>query len=128
MAWSEEIARGECRRSPCPVACGLDIFGDRWTLLIIRDLFCGKSRFKELANSPERIATNLLSERLTRLLRAGIIEKVKSADGSKHRAYRLTPKGNALRPMVEAIRDWGLQWEPGTEARLSPGSTKAPTG
>jgi DNA-binding HxlR family transcriptional regulator len=101
------------------VACGLDLLGDRWTLLVIRDLFLGRSRFKELAASPERIATNLLSDRLARLLRAGIVEHADPADGSKHRAYRLTEKGRALRPTVEALRDWGLRWEPGTYAGLS---------
>ena len=110
----------EPRRSVCPVACGLDLFGDRWTLLIVRDLMCGRSRFKDLIASPEGIATNLLSERLARLIRHAIIERVQSADGSKHQAYRLTPKGEALRPLLAAMRDWGLRWEVGTDARLSP--------
>jgi DNA-binding HxlR family transcriptional regulator len=107
------------RRSPCPVSCSLDIFGDRWTLLVIRDLICGRTRFKELAASPERIPTNLLSDRLTRLLKSGIVERVSPPDGSKHLAYKLTRKGEALRPMLEALRDWGLQWESGTQALIS---------
>ncbi len=108
------------RRSPCPVSCGLDLFGDRWTLLIVRDLFCGRSRFKELAGSPEHIPTNSLSERLSRLIRHGIIETTTSADGSKHLAYQLTSKGRALLPILKAMRDWGLKWQPGTLAHLSP--------
>ena len=106
------------RRSPCPVACALDLFGDRWTLLVIRDLFLGRSRFKDFAASPEGIPTNILSDRLARLIDAGVARKVPDAGGSKWLAYRLTPKGQALGPVLGAIRDWGLAWEPGAEARL----------
>jgi len=80
----------------------------------------GRSRFKELAASPEGIATNLLSERLARLQRHGIIETMTPTDGSKHLAYRLTKKGKALKPILDGIRDWGLKWEPGTEAKMLP--------
>lgn len=107
------------RRSVCPVACGLDIFGDRWTLLIIRDLFCGKRRFKEIAASPESIATNILSNRLARLTQHGLVKEIPAPDGSAFQAYELTDKGWALKPVLESLRDWGLQWEKGTEARLS---------
>lgn len=106
------------RRSPCPVACSLDIVGDRWTLLVVRDLILGRSRFKDFAASPEGIPTNILSERLTRLLRHRIVEQVRVKDTPKRLAYRLTEKGEALRPMLKAMRDWGLAWEPGTQARL----------
>jgi DNA-binding HxlR family transcriptional regulator len=124
MATRASTAIPESRRSPCPVGCSLDIFGDRWSLLIIRDLMCGRSRFKELAASPEGIATNLLSERLARLVRHGIIETAPSEDGSKHLAYRLTRKGKALRPILTTIRDWGLQWEAGTEALITPSASR----
>lgn len=120
MASKPKKAAAGPRRSVCPVACGLDLFGDRWTLLIVRDLMCGRSRFKELTASPEGIATNLLSERLVRLVRHDIIEQMPSPDGTKHRAYRLTPKGQALRPLLAAMRDWGLRWQSGTEARMCP--------
>lgn len=106
-------ARG-CRRSPCPVACSLDIFGDRWSLLIIRDLFFGRSRFKDFTASPEGIPTNILAERLERLLAHGIIEQIPADDGTKRLAYRLTEKGKALEPVLEAMRDWGLAWEKST--------------
>ncbi len=105
------------RRSPCPVACGLDLFGDRWTLLVIRDLFFGAERFKDFAASPEHIPTNLLADRLNRLREHGIVTRVAAADGSRHPAYRLTTKGEALRPVLEALRDWGLNWEKGTRLR-----------
>ncbi len=106
----------EPRRSPCPVACSLDIFGDRWTLLVIRDLILGRSRFKDFAASPEGIPTNILSDRLERLCENGIAEQMPAEDGTKRLAYRLTPKGNALRAVLKEIRDWGLRWEEGTKA------------
>ena len=106
------------RRSPCPVACALDIFGDRWTLLIIRDLVLGRSRFKDFASSPEGIPTNILTERLERLLEHQIVQRVPSPDGTKHLAYALTEKGEALRPLLKALRNWGLRWEPGTQTNL----------
>src|ERR1700749_3265800 len=86
----------EARRSSCPVACSLDILGDRWTLLIIRDLFLGRSRFKDFEASPEGIPTNILSERLERLLRHNIVAQIPAGEGSKRLAYQLTGKGRAL--------------------------------
>ncbi len=106
------------RRSPCPVSCTLDIVGDKWTLLIVRDLLHGKSRFKDFAGSPEKIPSNLLSERLERLTLRGIIEQCDSPDGTKHRAYRLTKKGQDLKTTLVALRDWGLRWEKGTRAMI----------
>jgi DNA-binding HxlR family transcriptional regulator len=100
------------------VACSLDIFGDRWTLLIIRDLLLGRTRFKDFGASPEGIPTNILSERLERLLRRGVIQQVAVAGSPKRLAYGLTSKGEALRPVLKTIRDWGLAWEPGTKAML----------
>lgn len=108
------------RRSPCPVACALDLFGDRWTLLVIRDLFLGSTRFKDFASSPEKIPTNILSDRLARLLEGGLVERVPASSGSKRLAYRLTEKGFSLKPILLSIRDWGLEWEPGTIAKTLP--------
>ena len=102
------------RRSPCPVACSLDIFGDRWTLLVIRDLFLGRTRFKDFTASPEGIPTNILTDRLERLLAHGLIEQIPAEDGTKRLAYRLTEKGKALGPTLRAMRDWGLAWEKST--------------
>src|SRR6185503_18368057 len=90
------------RRSPCPVACTLDLVGDRWTLLVIRDLFLGRSRFREFSASPEGIPTNILSERLERLLQHGIVEQIPAQDGTKRFAYALTKKGRALGSVVKA--------------------------
>ncbi len=115
---STKSAPAANRRSPCPVACGLDLFGDKWTLLIIRDLILGRSRFKDFIESPEGIPTNILSDRLERLRDGGVVEHIPAADGSKRLAYQLTDKGLALRPVLRAMRDWGLKWEPGTRANL----------
>jgi DNA-binding HxlR family transcriptional regulator len=105
-------------RSPCPVAAGLDVFGDKWTLLVVRDLMLGSERFKEFAASPEGIPTNLLADRLARLQEHGVIEQVPATDGSRHPAYRLTAKGRALKPVLKSMRDWGLAWHEGTAALL----------
>ena len=106
------------RRSPCPVASALDIIGDRWTLLIVRDLFFGRTRFKDFAASPEGIPTNILTDRLERLLERRIIEQIPAADGTKRLAYRLTEKGKALGPVLKAMRNWGLAWDKSTRVML----------
>lgn len=105
-------------RSCCPIACALDILGDKWTLLILRDLFLGRSYFSEFAASPERIATNILSARLSRLVNAGLVEKTASPDPPRRPAYGLTSKGRSLEPVLAALSRWGLENLPGTEVRL----------
>ena len=107
------------RRSVCPVACTLDIIGDKWTLLIIRDLLCGRAHFKEFSQSPEGIATNILTNRLERLLDSKIIETYPSKKHLGRDAYRLTTKGKSLSKIVKAAADWGLENIEGTEARMS---------
>jgi DNA-binding HxlR family transcriptional regulator len=109
------------RRSPCPVACSLDLFGDRWTLLIVRDLFFGRARFKDFTASPEGIPTNILADRLERLLAHGVVEQIPAEDGTKRLAYRLTEKGKALGSVLKAMRDWGLAWDKSTRAWLESG-------
>lgn len=106
------------RRSPCPLACALDLFGDRWTLLVIRDLMLGKSRFKDFTASPEGIPTNILADRLERLVKGGLVEQAPASEGAKRMIYQLTEKGRSLGPLLRHIRDWGLRWEPGTRALL----------
>ena len=110
------------RRSICPVACALDIFGDRWTLLLIRDMACGKALFKEFSASPERIATNVLADRLERLVTSGLAEPFVPTNGGRS-GYRLTAKGTSLLPVLSTIADWGLRHIRGTEARLRPAGT-----
>ncbi len=108
-------------RSPCAVACSLDIFGDRWTLLVIRDLLHGRRRFGEFAASKEKIPTNILAERLARLESAGIITRTPYQDNPPRYEYLLTPKGEGLRPIIRAIADWGGQHIAGTSRRDATG-------
>ncbi|MEM9283103.1 MAG: helix-turn-helix domain-containing protein [Verrucomicrobiota bacterium] len=106
------------QRSVCPVSCTLDLIGDKWTLLVVRDLFLGKTRFKDFQTSPEGIATNILSDRLGKLLSSGLAEKFTNPDRPKKPEYRLTKKGLSLEPILRAVAQWGLDQIKGTEARL----------
>ena len=93
----------------CPIARTLDVIGDRWTLIIIRDLFLGRSRFNEFRQSTPRISPKLLSERLKRLEEQGLVERA-LLDGYPPRAeYRLTPKGRSLFPVLFAMGSWGFE-------------------
>jgi DNA-binding HxlR family transcriptional regulator len=105
------------RRSSCPIACTLDLIGDRWTLLVLRDLMLGKQRFSELLQSAESIPTNILTERLKRLEGAGLIARAPYQDNPPRSAYALTAAGESLAPVIRAIHDWGLSVIPGTEGR-----------
>lgn len=107
-------------RSVCPVARTLDVLGDKWTLLIIRDLLCGRTSFRDFMESPERIASNILTDRLERLVASGLVETVQSPDRPDRHTYRLTPRGRTLTPIVESLRNWGLTHIPGSQARLQP--------
>ncbi len=104
-------------RSPCPVACSLDLLGDKWTLLVVRDLLLGKTTYTEFQNAPEGIPTNILAERLKRLQAAGIIEKSRYQERPVRYAYQLTKKGRDLRPVLSAMIDWGNKYIPGTLSR-----------
>ncbi len=95
--------------------------GDRWTLLIVRDLFLGRARFRDFASAPEGIPTNILSDRLARLAAEGVVERIPASDGTKRLAYRLTKKGEGLGPILKAMRDWGLAWSKGARVLRSPG-------
>lgn len=106
------------RRSVCPIACTLDLIGDRWTLLVLRDLWAGKTRFSEFLESPEGIATNILAARLESLVAGGLVAR--EPEEGRVRTYTLTEKGRSLQPVLAAVRDWGLAHIPGTEARIKP--------
>jgi DNA-binding HxlR family transcriptional regulator len=97
------------RRSRCPVACTLDVLGDRWSLLIVRDLVRGKRRFAEFLASSEGIPTNILADRLKRLRTGGIIESRRYSEHPPRVEYALTPKGEDLRPVMRAMVDWGVR-------------------
>src|SRR4051812_8454647 len=102
-------------RSVCPIACTLDLVGDRWTLLVLRDLFLGKERFDEFLKSPEGIATNILADRLRKLEETALIERIPSQSHSGRGTYRLTSRGRALGPVLKAMVTWGLENIPGTK-------------
>ena len=94
-------------RSGCPISSALDIIGDKWSLLIIRDmLFSGKKTYGEFASSSEKIATNILSSRLSMLEETGIITKGKLEGNKKTNIYSLTQRGKELLPIVMEIAIW----------------------
>ena len=97
------------RRSFCPVSCTLDLVGDRWTLLVVRDLVRGKRRYGDFLESPEGIPTNILADRLKRLITAGLLESRRYSDHPPRLEYVLTLKGEDLRPVLRAMVDWGIR-------------------
>jgi DNA-binding HxlR family transcriptional regulator len=100
------------RRSACPVSISLEIFGDRWSLLIIRDLMVrGLRTFKEFQHSGERIASNILADRLQRLEAARIIVAEKENSDRRKANYRLTQKGIDLAPVLLELLIWGAHYE-----------------
>jgi DNA-binding HxlR family transcriptional regulator len=104
-------------RSSCPIALTLDLVGDRWTLVVVRDLVLGKTRFEEFLKSPEGIATNILSSRLRRLQELAFVEAKLDAEDGRRIHYRLTPKGEPLRDLITDIAAWGLKHCPDASIR-----------
>ena len=102
------------QRSWCPVACSLDLFGDRWTLLVIRDLLRGKTRYGDFLASGEGIPTNILAERLRRFEREGLIERVPYSTRPPRFEYQLTEAGRELGTALLELARWGLRHVPGT--------------
>ena len=103
-------------RSACAIANSLDILGDKWSLLVVRDLLHGKRTYGELARSPEHIPTNILADRLERLKSAGIVTRTPYQQRPVRYAYTLTSKGSALGEVLLAFVRWGKQYVPGTVA------------
>lgn len=107
----------EDRRSACPIATTLDLLGDKWTLLVVRDLlFVGKRRFGEFLESPEGIPTNILTDRLRRLEEHGVVAKSLYSSRPQRYEYRLTAIGVELFPVLRAMAEWGLRHLPDTKA------------
>jgi len=102
-------------RSCCPVSNLLDLFGDKWSLLIVRDLVLGKARYGEFAQSPEGIPSNILANRLKKLEAAGVVAKQAYSEKPVRYQYALTEKGKDLLPVLEAMVAWALKHVPGTE-------------
>ena len=93
----------------CPVAMGAEIFAERWTPLILRELLPGELGFNDIHRGVPRISKNLLAQRLESLRGSGIVERFRR-DGERRHAYRLTAAGRALGPVVEALGAWGYDW------------------
>lgn len=102
------------KRSACAIANILDILGDKWTLLLIRDLYLGKKIYSEFQKSPEKIPTNILAERLKRLESAAIIDKQSYQQRPVRYTYQLTEKGEALAPVLKEMVIWGNKYIPDT--------------
>lgn len=108
------------RRSGCPIAFGLDIFGDPWSLLVLRDvLFEGKSAFRDFAASAEGIASNVLADRLKRLVAAGLLRREADPADRRQARYRPTAAARALVPALVELAYWGATQDPRTGAPVT---------
>lgn len=102
------------RRSTCPINASLEILGDRWSLLIVRDMLFGGARtYKDFRQAAEGIATNVLADRLVSLQSCGIIETEPNASDGRSTIYRLTEKGTDLIPVLMELSAWGTRYEEG---------------
>jgi DNA-binding HxlR family transcriptional regulator len=100
-------------RSYCPINLSLEIFGDTWTLLVLRDMmFGGKRHFRELLASDEHISSNILADRLARLVEHGMLTKADDPTHKQKAIYSLTEKAISLLPVIVQIGAWGSRWVP----------------
>ncbi len=108
------------RNTGCPFAYSLDVFGDRWSLIIIRDmLFQGFQTYGEFQSSQEGIATNILADRLAHLEANGLISKTRDPKNGRRNLYHLTEKGADLARLMLEIARWGAKYDPQTTAKDS---------
>ena len=108
---------GKKHKTDCPVAFALDAVGDRWTLLIVRDiLFKGSETYGEFLESGEGFATNILADRLKIMEGSGILSKSRDPDNHRRYIYRLTEKGRGLTPIVLEMIRWSAEHDPDTSA------------
>jgi DNA-binding HxlR family transcriptional regulator len=103
------VARKRFSDMNCGIARALDALGDWWTLLVVRDAFFGARRFGDFEKSLG-ISKNILSDRLGKLVLHGIFRKVDVGEAGERFEYRLTEKGEALLPLLTALRDWSDEW------------------
>ena len=107
------MKKKKCRRSKCPINFALEIFGDKWTLLVIRDIvFMKKKSYNEFLESDERIATNILADRLALLEREKIVTKSRDPSNKSRFLYTLTPKGTDLLPLLVEMILWSAEHDP----------------
>jgi DNA-binding HxlR family transcriptional regulator len=108
------------RRSDCPIASALDLFGDKWSLLIVRDIgLFGRHRYKELETAGEGIPTNILAARLKHLAGIGIVERRQYQARPPRYEYHLTAAGQELLPVLGALADWSLRHIEGVQLPAS---------
>jgi DNA-binding HxlR family transcriptional regulator len=106
-------AKHDSRQSGCGVAYGLDVFGDKWTLVVVREMaLLGKRHFNELLACPEKMASNILADRLKRLEEEGMITKRQAPENESKFIYSLTPKGKELIPVILEVLRWGARYAP----------------
>jgi DNA-binding HxlR family transcriptional regulator len=104
----------------CPVARTLDVIGDRWTLLVLRDIAHGITKYSDLLESLGGISPNLLAQRLKRLEKEGIVERFFYSDHPPRAEYKLTKKGRDLGPVLSAMAEWGYNYKLDEDARKQP--------
>jgi DNA-binding HxlR family transcriptional regulator len=104
------VKRTSLEHDECPIARALDVIGDWWSLLIIRDAALGRHRFGEFERSLG-LAKNILTVRLRALVDRGILETAPASDGSPYQEYVLTPKGRGLFPVLVALRQWSEEFD-----------------
>ena len=109
------------QKSLCPINLALEVFGDRWSLLIVRDMmFAGKRHFREFLQSEEGISSNILTERLGKLVEYGVLSKTDDPTHKQKAIYSLTPMGIELLPVITQIGIWGRKYTPATKESGAP--------
>ncbi len=112
------VRKNKLRDTGCPIAFSLDTFGDRWSLIIIRDMLLkGYRTYGEFIKSDEKIATNILADRLQELETLGVITKERDPDNGRKTIYRLTEKGADLAPILLEMIHWSSKYDPNTFAK-----------
>ena len=107
------MVKDRIKRSSCPVSCALDILGDKWTLLVVRDImFKRKHYFRDFLASPEKIASNILSDRLKKLEECKIVLRQRDPGNARRIIYTLTDKGLDLSPAILELLRWGAKHDP----------------
>lgn len=109
------------QKSLCPINLALEVLGDRWSLLIVRDMmFAGKRHFREFLQSEEGISSNILTERLNTLVEHGVLTKTDDPSHKQKAIYSLTPRGIDLLPLVTQLGIWGRKHTPATKESGAP--------
>ncbi|SEO46209.1 helix-turn-helix domain-containing protein [Nitrosovibrio sp. Nv6] len=110
------MTKDQIKRSSCPVSCALDVLGDKWSLLVIRDImFMRKQYFRDFLTSPEKIASNILSDRLKKLEESNIVLRQRDPVNARRVIYTLTEKGLDLSPAIQELLRWGAKHDPASD-------------